>query len=70
MAAREPDQAHQVLFKFRELLNAKKEEIGALITAEHGEDLDLSITGDTTYGRDFARYLAAELPGTESRQYA
>ena len=25
------------------------------------EDLDLSITGDATFGRDFARYLAAEI---------
>ncbi|MFC8501028.1 LysM peptidoglycan-binding domain-containing protein [Pedococcus sp. NPDC057267] len=25
------------------------------------EDLDLSITGDTTFGRDFARYLAGEI---------
>lgn len=25
------------------------------------EDLDLSITGDTTFGRDFARYVAAEI---------
>lgn len=25
------------------------------------EDLNLSITGDTTFGRDFARYLAAEI---------
>ncbi|MFM7463767.1 MAG: aldehyde dehydrogenase family protein, partial [Actinomycetota bacterium] len=29
----------QVLFAFRELLNAKKEELAAIITAEHGKVL-------------------------------
>ena len=30
----------QVLFRYRELLNARKEELAALITAEHGKVLD------------------------------
>jgi malonate-semialdehyde dehydrogenase (acetylating)/methylmalonate-semialdehyde dehydrogenase len=45
----------QVLFKFRELLNAKKEEIGALITAEHGKVLSDAV-GEVTRGLEVAEF--------------
>ena len=45
----------QVLFKFRELLNAKKEEIGALITAEHGKVVSDAI-GEVTRGLEVAEF--------------
>ncbi len=45
----------QVLFKFRELLNAKKEDIGALITAEHGKVLSDAV-GEVTRGLEVAEF--------------
>src|SRR5450755_4094744 len=39
----------QVLFAFRELLNARKEEVAALITAEHGKVLSDAL-GEVTRG--------------------
>ncbi len=45
----------QVLFKFRELLNAKKEEIGALITAEHGK-VHSDAVGEVTRGLEVAEF--------------
>ena len=45
----------QVLFAFRELLNARKDEIGALITAEHGKVLSDAI-GEVTRGLEVAEF--------------
>jgi malonate-semialdehyde dehydrogenase (acetylating)/methylmalonate-semialdehyde dehydrogenase len=45
----------QVLFAFRELLNAKKDEIGALITAEHGKVLSDAV-GEVTRGLEVAEF--------------
>jgi len=45
----------QVLFAFRELLNARKEEIGALITAEHGKVLSDAV-GEVTRGLEVAEF--------------
>jgi len=45
----------QVLFRFRELLNDRKEEIGALITAEHGKVLSDAI-GEVTRGLEVAEF--------------
>ncbi len=44
-----------VLFAFRELLNARKEEIGGLITAEHGKVLSDAI-GEVTRGLEVAEF--------------
>ncbi len=45
----------QVLFRFRELLNERKEEIGALITAEHGKVLSDAV-GEVTRGLEVAEF--------------
>ncbi|CCH74679.1 methylmalonate-semialdehyde dehydrogenase [Nostocoides australiense Ben110] len=45
----------QVLFTFRELLNAKKEEIGAIITSEHGKVLSDAV-GEVTRGLEVAEF--------------
>jgi len=48
-------QRTQVLFRFRELLNAKKKEIAALITAEHGKVLS-DAEGEVTRGLEVAEF--------------
>ncbi|MDO5503224.1 MAG: aldehyde dehydrogenase family protein, partial [Actinomycetia bacterium] len=45
----------QVLFRFRELLNAKKSEIAATITAEHGKVLSDAL-GEVTRGLEVAEF--------------
>ena len=45
----------QVLFKFRELLNERKEDIAALITAEHGKVLSDAV-GEVTRGLEVAEF--------------
>jgi malonate-semialdehyde dehydrogenase (acetylating)/methylmalonate-semialdehyde dehydrogenase len=45
----------QVLFKFRELLDNKKKDIAALITAEHGKVLDDAL-GEVTRGLEVAEF--------------
>ncbi|MFZ9910403.1 MAG: CoA-acylating methylmalonate-semialdehyde dehydrogenase [Candidatus Nanopelagicaceae bacterium] len=45
----------QVLFAFRELLNAKKEELAALITAEHGKVLSDAL-GEVTRGLEVVEF--------------
>src|SRR6188508_48297 len=48
-------QRTQVLFRFRELLNERKGEIGALITAEHGKVLSDAV-GEVTRGLEVAEF--------------
>ncbi len=45
----------QVLFKFRELLNAKKDEIAAIITSEHGKVLS-DAAGEVARGLEVAEF--------------
>ncbi len=45
----------QVLFKFRELLDTRKKDIAALITAEHGKVLDDAL-GEVTRGLEVAEF--------------
>ena len=45
----------QVLFRFRELLNERKDEIGALITAEHGKVVSDAV-GEVTRGLEVAEF--------------
>ena len=45
----------QVLFAFRELLNARKDEIAALITAEHGKVLSDAL-GEITRGLEVVEF--------------
>ncbi|MGL5864278.1 MAG: CoA-acylating methylmalonate-semialdehyde dehydrogenase [Dermatophilaceae bacterium] len=45
----------RVLFRFRELLNERKEEIAALITAEHGKVLSDAV-GEVTRGLEVAEF--------------
>jgi malonate-semialdehyde dehydrogenase (acetylating)/methylmalonate-semialdehyde dehydrogenase len=45
----------QILFRFRELLNERKDEIGALITAEHGKVLSDAV-GEVTRGLEVAEF--------------
>ncbi|MEO7268569.1 MAG: CoA-acylating methylmalonate-semialdehyde dehydrogenase [Knoellia sp.] len=45
----------QVLFRFRELLNEKKEDVAALITAEHGKVLSDAL-GEVTRGLEVAEF--------------
>ncbi|HET7823249.1 MAG TPA: aldehyde dehydrogenase family protein, partial [Ornithinibacter sp.] len=48
-------QRTQVLFRFRELLNERKGEIGALITAEHGKVVSDAV-GEVTRGLEVAEF--------------
>ena len=48
----------QVLFRYRELLNARKEELAALITAEHGKVLDDAL-GEVTRGLEVVEFACA-----------
>jgi malonate-semialdehyde dehydrogenase (acetylating)/methylmalonate-semialdehyde dehydrogenase len=48
-------QRTQVLFRFRELLNERKADIGALITAEHGKVLSDAV-GEVTRGLEVAEF--------------
>ncbi|MDV6000215.1 CoA-acylating methylmalonate-semialdehyde dehydrogenase [Kocuria rhizophila] len=48
----------QVLFRYRELLNARKEEVAALITAEHGKVLDDAL-GEVTRGLEVVEFACA-----------
>jgi malonate-semialdehyde dehydrogenase (acetylating)/methylmalonate-semialdehyde dehydrogenase len=45
----------QILFAFREILNARKEEIAALITAEHGKVLSDAL-GEVTRGQEVVEF--------------
>ncbi|MFZ0325434.1 MAG: CoA-acylating methylmalonate-semialdehyde dehydrogenase [Actinomycetes bacterium] len=45
----------QVLFKFRELLDSRKEEIAAIITAEHGKVLSDAL-GEVTRGQEIVEF--------------
>ena len=58
-------QAHQVLFAFRELLNERKEDIAALITAEHGKVLSDAL-GEVTRGLEVAEF-ACGIPHLHAR---
>jgi len=58
----------QIMFSFRELLNAKKEELAAIITTEHGKTLPDAL-GEVTRGLEvveFATGLAHLLKGSYS----
>ncbi len=60
----------QILFSFRELLNAKKEELAAIITSEHGKVLSDAL-GEVTRGQEvveFACGLGHLLKGGFSEQ--
>jgi malonate-semialdehyde dehydrogenase (acetylating)/methylmalonate-semialdehyde dehydrogenase len=45
----------QVVFRFRELLNARKDELGAIITSEHGKVLG-DATGEVTRGLEVVEF--------------
>jgi len=45
----------QVLFAFRELLNARKQELAAIITSEHGKVLDDAL-GEVTRGQEIVEF--------------
>ena len=45
----------QILFSFRELLNAKKEELAAIITSEHGKVLSDAL-GEVTRGQEVVEF--------------
>lgn len=45
----------QVLFAFRELLNSRKKELAALVTAEHGKVLDDAL-GEVTRGQEVVEF--------------
>lgn len=60
----------QIVFTFRELLNAKKDELAAIITAEHGKVLADAL-GEISRGQEvveFATGLAHHLKGEYSEQ--
>src|SRR5688572_3428389 len=50
----------QVLFRFRELLNAEKKELAAIITSEHGKVLSDAL-GEVTRGQEVVEF-ACGLP--------
>ena len=61
-------QRTRIVFRFRELLNARKDELAALITAEHGKVLDDAV-GEVTRGLEvveFACGIAHLLKGSHS----
>ncbi|WP_238005457.1 CoA-acylating methylmalonate-semialdehyde dehydrogenase [Dactylosporangium sp. AC04546] len=45
----------RIMFRFRELLNARKEELAAIITAEHGKALDDAL-GEVTRGLEVVEF--------------
>ncbi|MEY4655123.1 MAG: hypothetical protein RL523_522 [Actinomycetota bacterium] len=60
----------QIIFAFREILNARKEELAAIITEEHGKTLADAL-GEVTRGLEvveFATGLAGNLKGSYSEQ--
>ena len=60
----------EVLFKFRELLNANKEEIAAIITGEHGKVLADAL-GEVSRGQEVVEFAcgnAHQLKGSYSEQ--
>ena len=60
----------QIIFAFREILNARKEELAAIITEEHGKTLADAL-GEVTRGLEvveFATGLAGYLKGSYSEQ--
>lgn len=60
----------QIIFAFREILNARKEELAAIITEEHGKTLADAL-GEITRGLEvveFATGLASQLKGSFSEQ--
>src|SRR5690625_260249 len=48
----------QILFRYRELLNERKEELAALITAEHGKVLDDAL-GEVMRGLEVVEYACS-----------
>ncbi|MFM8926863.1 MAG: aldehyde dehydrogenase family protein, partial [Rhodoluna sp.] len=60
----------QIMFSFREILNARKSELAAIITEEHGKTLADAL-GEVTRGLEvveFATGLASFLKGSFSEQ--
>jgi len=58
----------QIMFNFREILNAKKEELAAIVTQEHGKTLPDAL-GEVTRGLEvveFATAMASHLKGSYS----
>jgi len=58
----------QIMFNFREILNAKKEELAAIVTQEHGKTLPDAL-GEVTRGLEvveFATAIASHLKGSYS----
>ncbi|MEI7419261.1 MAG: CoA-acylating methylmalonate-semialdehyde dehydrogenase [Actinomycetes bacterium] len=58
----------QIMFNFREILNAKKEELAAIVTQEHGKTLPDAL-GEVTRGLEvveFATGMASQLKGSYS----
>ena len=58
----------QIMFNFREILNAKKEELAAIVTQEHGKTLPDAL-GEVTRGLEvveFATGIASQLKGSYS----
>ena len=58
----------QIMFNFREILNAKKEELAAIVTEEHGKTLPDAL-GEVTRGLEvveFATAMASHLKGSYS----
>ena len=60
----------QIMFNFREILNANKEELAAIVTEEHGKTLPDAI-GEVTRGLEVVEYatsMASHLKGSYSEQ--
>ena len=55
VAGHVPDQAHPDPFAFRELLNARKKELAAIITSEHGKVLSDAL-GEVTRGQEVVEF--------------
>ncbi len=60
----------QIMFAFREILNANKEELAAIVTEEHGKTLPDAL-GEVTRGLEVVEYatsMASHLKGSYSEQ--
>jgi malonate-semialdehyde dehydrogenase (acetylating)/methylmalonate-semialdehyde dehydrogenase len=60
----------QIMFNFREILNADKEELAAIVTEEHGKTLPDAL-GEVTRGLEVVEYatsMASHLKGSYSEQ--